>query len=80
VVFCNGAVLRADGTVLIYYALRHAAACGAKRLGRLLDYVKNTPSDPLRTGLCVEQRIDLIERNREYLKRSGNGELLKRLF
>jgi 4-O-beta-D-mannosyl-D-glucose phosphorylase len=81
VVFCNGAVLRADGTVLIYYASSDTRLHVARSdIGRLLDYVKNTPSDPLRTGLCVEQRIDLIERNREYLKRSGNGELLKRLF
>jgi 4-O-beta-D-mannosyl-D-glucose phosphorylase len=28
-----------------------------------LDYVINTPPDPLRSAACVQQRIALIERN-----------------
>ena len=34
---------------------------------KLLDYVFNTPSDPLRSVKCVEQRCDLIKKNLEYL-------------
>jgi len=34
----------------------------------LLDYVKNTPADPLRSHACVEQRFSLIERNLRALK------------
>jgi 4-O-beta-D-mannosyl-D-glucose phosphorylase len=30
----------------------------------LLDYVKNTPQDPLFSHRCVEQRLGLIRRNR----------------
>jgi 4-O-beta-D-mannosyl-D-glucose phosphorylase len=29
----------------------------------LLDYVTNTPGDPLRSALCVEQRCRMIEKN-----------------
>jgi len=29
----------------------------------LLDYVVNTPPDPLRSAACVQQRIALIDRN-----------------
>jgi 4-O-beta-D-mannosyl-D-glucose phosphorylase len=32
---------------------------------RLLDYVLNTPPDPLRSALCVQQRIVLIDKNRK---------------
>jgi 4-O-beta-D-mannosyl-D-glucose phosphorylase len=35
---------------------------------RLLDYVQNTPADPLRSRACVEQRVALIDRNRAALK------------
>jgi len=30
---------------------------------RLLDYVVNTPRDPRRSALCVQQRIALIDKN-----------------
>jgi hypothetical protein len=30
----------------------------------LLDYVKNTPEDPLLSHRAVEQRLELIRRNR----------------
>ena len=36
---------------------------------RLLDYVLNTPEDPLRTAACVHQRGELIDRNLELLGR-----------
>ncbi|MFO7956090.1 MAG: glycosidase [Candidatus Brocadiia bacterium] len=64
VAFCNGAVLRDDGKVFIYYASSdtriHVATTTEEKL---LDYVMNTPEDPLRSYACVEQRRDLIERN-----------------
>jgi len=34
----------------------------------MLDYVMNTPADPLRSYACVEQRYELINRNLDYLK------------
>lgn len=80
VVFTNGLVQRADGTVLIYYASSDTRAHVARTsIDRLLDYVKNTPEDPLRTAGCVEQRLDLIRRNRKALGGNDPRKLLKKL-
>ena len=69
VVFTNGAILNEEGRVFIYYASSdtrmHVATTD---IDRLKDYVFNTPSDPLRSFKCVEQRCDLIRKNIEYLK------------
>ncbi len=70
VVFCNGAVMRADGTVLIYYASAdtrlHVAVTDEDRI---LDHVMNAPEDSLRSFRAVEQRNELIARNEQALKR-----------
>ncbi|MCW8129538.1 MAG: glycosidase [Planctomycetota bacterium] len=70
VTFCNAAIARADGSVYIYYASSdtrcHAAATS---LERLLDYVMNTPADPLRSAACVEQRKDLIAKNLKLMEK-----------
>lgn len=67
VLFSNGLVLQEDGTLLIYYSSSdtrlHVASTD---LNRILDYAVNTPMDPLRSALCVEQRIYLIDKNRPY--------------
>jgi 4-O-beta-D-mannosyl-D-glucose phosphorylase len=66
VTFSNGWVARADGSVLLYYASSdtrlHVATSSVERL---LDYVKNTPPDGLRSAACVQQRLALIRANRE---------------
>lgn len=68
VLFCNGAVLRDNGQIFIYYASSdtriHVATTD---LERMLDYVKNTPPDPLRSFDCVGQRFELIESNLAFL-------------
>ncbi len=80
VAFCNGAVMRKDGSVFIYYASSdtrlHVATTD---VDRLLDYVKNTPQDPLRSADCVKQRVALIDRNLALLKGKGDRGL-KDLF
>lgn len=64
VTFCNGVVAQESGDVFIYYASSDTRChVAATTVDRLLDYVMNTPEDPLRTYACVEQRIDLINRN-----------------
>jgi 4-O-beta-D-mannosyl-D-glucose phosphorylase len=69
VVFANGWVMRQDGTIFIYYGSSdtrmHVATTS---MDRLLDYVMNTPEDGLRSAVCVEQRISLIQKNLKYLK------------
>ena len=72
VVFSNGWVARANGEVFIYYGSSdtrmHVATSDIRRL---VDYVTNTPADPLRSFACVEQRRELIKRNLNVLRR-GN--------
>ncbi len=71
VAFCNGAVTRADGEVLIYYGASDTRTCVATTtVERLLDYVLHTPEDPLRSAACVKQRVRLIERNLNFLART----------
>jgi 4-O-beta-D-mannosyl-D-glucose phosphorylase len=64
VVFSNGWIGDDDGTVYIYYASSDTRThVATSSIDRLLDYVHNTPADPLRSAGCVSQRIDLITRN-----------------
>jgi 4-O-beta-D-mannosyl-D-glucose phosphorylase len=71
VAFCNGLVTRKDGTVLVYYASSDTRMHVARTsVDRLVDYVMNTPADPLRSAACVEQRIALIDKNAKLLDRA----------
>ncbi len=70
VVFTNGAIARENGDVFIYYASSDTRMhVATTTIGKLTDYVFNTPSDPLRSVDCVKQRIDLIQKNKEFLKK-----------
>lgn len=66
VVFSNGWVARKDGSVLIYYASSDTRLhVATSSIPRLLDYVKNTPPDGLRSAASVQQRLALIRANRK---------------
>ena len=66
VVFTNGVIARDNGDVFIYYA-----SCDTRihvattTLDLLLEYAFTTPPDPLRSYDCVQQRINLIRKNRQ---------------
>jgi 4-O-beta-D-mannosyl-D-glucose phosphorylase len=65
VAFSNGWVARADGTVFIYYASSDTRLhVATSSIERLLDYGINTPEDGLRSAASVQQRLELIRRNR----------------
>ncbi len=69
VVFSNGWVARKNGDVLIYYGSSDTRLhVATSTVDRLLDYVLNTPEDPLRSYACVEQRYALIEKNLRLMK------------
>lgn len=72
VVFSNGWVARENGEVLIYYASSdtrlHVAVSSVERL---VDYVRHTPPDPLRSAACVAQRNELISCNLAFLRKEG---------
>lgn len=68
VVFTNGAIVNENNEVFIYYASSDTRMhVATTTIDRLIDYVFNTPQDPLRSVKCVEQRIDLIKKNMEFL-------------
>lgn len=78
VVFTNGAVAREDGQVLIYYASSDTRChVATTSIERLLDYVMNTPPDPLRSYASVEQRYALIDKNLKLMERAEYGFLKK---
>jgi 4-O-beta-D-mannosyl-D-glucose phosphorylase len=64
VVFTNGAIADDDGRLLIYYASSDTRLHVAETsIDRMLDYVKNTPADGLRSRTSVQARLDLIRKN-----------------
>lgn len=70
VVFTNGAIVNEEGKVFIYYASSDTRLhVATTTVDKLVDYVFNTPQDPLRSVKCVEQRCDLIRKNLELLNK-----------
>jgi 4-O-beta-D-mannosyl-D-glucose phosphorylase len=65
VVFSNGLIAKEDGSVLIYYASSdtrcHVLTTSVEQL---IDWVVNTPEDPLTSAGVVQQRLQLIQKNR----------------
>ena len=73
VVFSNGWVKRPDGEVLIYYASSDTRLhVATSTVDKLLDYVLHTPEDGLRTGLSVQQRVELIRKNLDLIKNQAS--------
>lgn len=68
VVFTNGAIALDNGEVYIYYASSDTRLhVAGTTMDRLVDYVFNTPEDPMRSPDCVKQRCELIEKNKALL-------------
>lgn len=66
VVFSNGWICDNDGKVFIYYASSDTRMhVATSTVTQLLDYVKHTPADGLRSAASVQQRIDLINANKK---------------
>ena len=70
VVFTNGAIALDNGEVYIYYASSDTRLhVAGTTMDRLIDYVFNTPEDPLRSPDCVKQRCELIDKNKALLEK-----------
>ncbi len=68
VVFTNGAIAKDNGEVYIYYASSDTRLhVAGTTMDRFIDYVFNTPEDPMRSPDCVRQRCELIEKNKALL-------------
>lgn len=67
VAFSSGWIADDDGKVFIYYASSDTRMhVATSSIEQLLDYVINTPEDQLRSAASVMQRIELINRNKNY--------------
>jgi 4-O-beta-D-mannosyl-D-glucose phosphorylase len=72
VAFSNGWIATKNGDVYIYYGASDTRLnVVTTTVEKLLDYTLNTPPDPLRSFLCVEQRNALIHKNLALLKTYG---------
>ena len=70
VTFSNGWVARKNGQIFIYYGSSDTRMhVATTTLDKLIDYVTHTPEDPLRSYACVQQRIELIDKNLKILKK-----------
>jgi 4-O-beta-D-mannosyl-D-glucose phosphorylase len=70
VVFTNGAIVKDNGEVYIYYASSDTRThVATTTVEKLVDYTFNTPSDPLRSVDCVKQRNELIRKNLEIINK-----------
>jgi len=68
VLFSSGWIAGKNGEVFIYYGSSDTRIhVATSTVERLLDYVTNTPPDPLRSFASVEQRYELIRGNLELL-------------
>jgi 4-O-beta-D-mannosyl-D-glucose phosphorylase len=63
VTFSSGWVQRGEQVLIYYGASDTRTNVVETTVERLLDYVVNTPPDPLRSSACVQQRMALIDRN-----------------
>ncbi|MEK4107035.1 glycosidase [Paenibacillus sp. FSL R10-2791] len=64
VVFSNGMIATESGELFLYYASSDTRChVAATTVDRLMDYVKNTPEDAMRSYASVQQRSELIRRN-----------------
>lgn len=69
VIFANGWICDDNGDVFIYYAASDTRLhVATSTVNQLIDYCKNTPEDGLKSGVCVQQRIELITKNLKLLK------------
>lgn len=70
VVFTNGAIVRDNGDIYIYYASSDTRLhVATTTLDKLEDYIFHTPKDPERSHDCVLQRYHLIQKNLELLEK-----------
>lgn len=79
VAFTNGTIATDDGRVFIYYASSDTRLhVATTTVNQLVDYVMNTPVDPLYSAKCVAQRNELIDKNLAFLE-GKDCTLLKRI-
>lgn len=72
VVFSNGWICNERNEVFIYYGSSDTRMhVATSTLDKLVDYCLHTPPDGLRSAASVQTRIALIQRNLDFLKKTG---------
>lgn len=70
VVFSNGWIVNENHDIFIYYGSSDTRMhVATSTIAQLIDYVKNTPPDGLRSAASVEQRYQLIDKNLTLLRK-----------
>lgn len=73
VVFSNGVIVNEENQVFIYYASSDTRLhVATTTIDKLIDYTFHTPEDPFRSLACVDQRLELIEKNLKLLNKEGD--------
>jgi 4-O-beta-D-mannosyl-D-glucose phosphorylase len=72
VLFCNGVVAQGNDISIYYASSDTRIHVATTTVEKMLDYVINTPEDPLRSAGSVRQRLDLIERNGALQAKGGS--------
>ena len=68
VLFGNGWIADADGTVYIYYASSDTRMhVAVSTVDKLVDYVINSPEDTFTSAGSVQTIIDLVDSNKKFL-------------
>lgn len=71
VVFANGWVQRGTDVFMYYGSSDTRQHVATSDIDTLVDYCMNTPKDPGRSYACVQQRIELIDRNLKVMQEMG---------
>jgi 4-O-beta-D-mannosyl-D-glucose phosphorylase len=80
VLFCNGAVVRENGEVFIYYASSDSRMhVATTTVERLVDYCVNTPPDGKRSYVCTRQRVELINKNFQFKKPATEDSVMQKI-
>lgn len=70
VTFTNGMIVNEKEELYIYFASSDTRLHVARTtIDKMLDYVFGTPADPLNSYECVQQRMELIANNLDYLQK-----------
>ena len=67
VVFSNGAIVEGENIYIYYASSDTRLHVATTTIPKLIDYVFNTPKDPLRSADCVRQRDKMINENLKFL-------------
>ena len=72
VAFSNGWIVNEQGQVFIYYGSSDTRMhVAVSTLEKLVDYCLNTPPDHFRSAASVQTRIELIDRNLNFMQQHG---------